>query len=301
MAHFRPCPVCETPSAEAAIFIEENIDLTRLSSFSFASRKLPEYMCHKMVRCPNCDLVYADGPPPVEDLAHAYHNASYDSNEEANDAANSYVIAIKPVLDLLKQRDLALEIGTGTGVFLECLKKEGFTNLIGVEPSSAAIESAPAGRRAWIKEGMFLEGDFEHETFDLICCFMTMEHVSDPRVIADAALRLLKPGGAFVTVTHDYRSFVNRLLGKRSPIIDIEHLQIFSRKSIQQLFERIGFKQISVKSFKNKYSARYWIKISPLPVPLKKILEYIFRLPILKEWRISINVGNAITYGFRER
>jgi hypothetical protein len=54
-----------------------------------------------------------------------------------------------------------------------------------------------------------------------------MEHVLDPKVIALPAFRLLRPGGAFVTVTHDHRGRLNRLLGRRSPIIDIEHLQLF--------------------------------------------------------------------------
>jgi SAM-dependent methyltransferase len=107
-----------------------------------------------------------------------------------------------------------------------CLKvqREGFSELVGVEPSTAAIAAAPENRRQWIREGIFREADFSPSSFDLICCFMTMEHVPDPKVISDAAFRLLKPGGAFVTVTHDYRATVNRVLGKRSPIIDIDHM-----------------------------------------------------------------------------
>lgn len=253
-----------------------------------------------MVRCRVCDLVYADEPPSVEELALAYHSASYDSTEEANDAANSYAMAIKPVLECLSPRELALEIGTGTGVFLDYLKSAGFARVIGVEPSSAAIAAAPERRRAWIREGIFVESDFEPCSIDLVCCFMTMEHVRDPRVLTDAALRLLRPGGALVTVTHDYRSIVNRLLGKRSPIIDIEHMQIFSRKSIRELFERTGFENISVQSFANNYSLRYWLRLSPLPTPIKNLLGRIAALPLLTRQHVSLNVGNTITVGFRK-
>lgn len=296
----RPCPVCGTPASEAELFMARNIDPERLSGFSFASRKTPEYMSHQMVRCRTCDLVYVDEPPPVEELAQAYHTASYDSTEEANDAARSYAMAIKPVLNELAHRDLALEIGTGTGIFLEHLKSAGFSRLIGVEPSSAAIAAAPEARRAWIREGMFEESDFEPDSIDLICCFMTMEHVRDPRILTDAALRLLRPGGALVTVTHDYRSIVNRLLGKRSPIIDIEHMQIFSRQSIRELFERTGFEKVSVESFANNYSLRYWLRLTPFPTPLKNLLGRVIALPMLRRQHVSLNVGNTIAVGFRK-
>ncbi len=253
-----------------------------------------------MVRCRTCDLVYADEPPALEDLAQSYHTASYDSSEEANDAANSYALAIKPILQQLRRRETALEIGTGTGIFLEHLKLAGFTELIGVEPSSAAIEAAPETRRAWIREGMFEERDFKPESIDLICCFMTMEHVRDPQELSEAVLRLLRPGGAFVTVTHDYRSPINRLLGKRSPIIDIEHLQIFSRRSIRESFVRAGFEDISVESFVNNYSLRYWLRLSPIPSGLKKLLEKMIVSLKLSGQHFGMNVGNTIAAGFRK-
>ena len=160
MGKSRPCPVCHTGSEKAILLFEKNIDPAKLSGLSFASRKEPEYMCHRLVQCPNCDLVYADQPPGEDELAHAYHTADYDSSEEANDAAAAYIRAIEPALGMLTRRQRALEIGTGTGIFLENLSAAGFKELIGVEPSSAAIAAAPEYRRGWIREGVFDEKDF---------------------------------------------------------------------------------------------------------------------------------------------
>lgn len=299
MPTIRSCPVCHAGSDQATVFLEKNIDTTKISGFSFASRKAPEYMCHHMVQCTVCDLVYADAPPASEELAEAYHTASYDSTEEANDAASSYAQAIAGVLERLKRREAALEIGTGTGVFLEHLQSAGFSRLVGVEPSTAAIAAAPESRRGWIREGMFEESDFEPESFDLICCFMTMEHVRDPMQLSQSAMRLLRPGGAFVTVTHDYRSLVNRLMGKKSPIIDIEHLQIFSKKSIGEMFTRTGYENVTVDSFLNRYSLRYWVRISPLPNGAKDLLAGVVSSPSLTKMRVGLNVGNTIAAGFR--
>ena len=258
-------------------------------------------MCHHMVRCRSCDLVYADNPPAEESLAESYHAASYDSSEEADDAARAYILAIQRALNRLQNRGAALEIGTGTGVFLKHLKEAGFSKLVGVEPSRAAIDAATPECREWIREGMFNEQDFEPESFDLICCFMTMEHVRDPMEIAKSALRLLRPGGVFLTVTHDYRSPVNRLLGKRSPIVDIEHLQIFSKKAIAELFTRAGFRDVAAVSFVNRYSLRYWVRLSPLPSSLKAFLGEFFNKPFFSGIRLGVDVGNTIASGFKPK
>jgi SAM-dependent methyltransferase len=279
--------------------MENNFDPARLSRFSFASRKVPEYMCHKLLQCNHCDLVYADFPPDVNELANAYHNASFDSSEEANDAASAYIDAIKPTLEKLVRRQRVLEIGTGTGIFLEHLSHEGFTELVGVEPSSAAIAAAPKYRQAWIRNEIFDEKNFTPNSFDLIVCFMTLEHVHDPEVVAKAASRLLRPGGAFVTVTHNYRSLVNRILGKRSPIIDIEHMQLFSERSVGYLLTSSGYGDVRVNAFTNTYSLQYWIRLAPLPSMIKSLLPSIIKLFGLEKVKLGINVGNMIATGFK--
>jgi SAM-dependent methyltransferase len=279
--------------------LEENIDSAKLSQFSFASRKIPEYMCHRLLRCNNCDLVYVSNPPDQEELARAYHVADYDSSMEANDAAVSYLKAMRPLLDRLPQRGTAMEIGSGTGVLLDHLRSEGFEEVIGVEPSSAAITAAPIHRQNWLRQGIFRENDFEPASIDLICCFMTMEHVQDPTATASAALRLLRPGGAFVTVTHDYRSIVNRVLGKRSPIIDVEHMQLFSNASIKYLFERCGYSDVAALPFVNKYSLSYWMRLAPIPSAVKPLLKKVFSTVGADNLKVSLSVGNTLAAGFR--
>ena len=295
----RLCPVCHAGPAQARPFLEKNIDTTKLSGFSFSSRKEPEYMCHRLVLCTACDLIYADHPPDQTELAHAYHLADYDSAEEANDAAAAYISAIRPTLSALGRRQRALEIGTGTGVFLDYLAREGFSDLVGVEPSAAAIAVAPGHRRAWIREGIFDEKNFSPASYDLICCFMTMEHVRDPDAIAQAAFRLLRKGGAFVTVTHDYRGIVNRMMGRRSPIIDIEHLQLFSERSVRRLFESTGYLDIQSSAFINTYALRYWARLLPLPRALKSAVKGILVKLDIDDKKVGVNVGNLITAGFK--
>ena len=299
MKNDRQCPVCGVPSTEATLFMAENINNKKLSEFSFSSRKTPEFMSHRLVACSQCDLVYAPQPPEGGELAAAYHQANYDSSLEADDAAQAYTQAIEPILLMLSQRDSVLEIGTGTGVFLQRMEQAGFSALVGVEPSTAAITAARPEQRAWIRQGVFEESAFAADTFDLICCFMTMEHVSDPTTVAHSAFKLLRPGGAFVTVTHDRRSIVNRLLGKRSPIIDVEHMQLFSDASLITLFKRTGYEHIEVKAFSNRYALHYWLRLTPLPTFLKNLILKVLARMRCDSYKLSLNVGNTMGVGFK--
>ena len=295
----RSCPVCNTKSSEAELFLRKSIDPSRISTFSFASRKRPEYMCHQLVKCPTCNLVYANDPPDQDVLNNAYHLADFDSAQEADDAAVAYDLAMGPVLCRLKKRRSALEIGAGTGIFLETLKLRGFDSVQGVEPSLAAIASAPEHRQSWIRASMFNEQDFQPESFDLICCFMTLEHVLEPNDIVSAACRLLRPGGAIALVTHDYTSSINRFFGKYSPIIDIEHMQLFSGQSLRHLLGQNGFHSIETLTFKNRYSLSYWSRLLPLPLVVKGALISGICSIGLGGVRLAFNVGNILSFGFR--
>ena len=295
----RPCPLCGAGPDQAEPFLSDTRDESRMSASSFASRKEPEFMSHAMVRCRSCDLAYVDRPPSVASLAASYHQADYDSADEAEDAADAYARALQPVLGRLEGRGSALEIGTGTAAFLERLGKTGFADLVGVEPSSAAIAAAPAHRQAWIREGIFEEGDFAPDSFDLICCFMTLEHVQDPGALVASAYRLLKPGGVFVGVTHDRRAWLNRLLGRRSPIVDIEHMQLFSAESSRRLLAVNGYGAIGGGSFRNSYRPSYWLRLMPVPDRFKRGLTRLLRGSWLDRRRLPINVGNFMSWGFK--
>ena len=297
----RLCPVCAADMQHARLFLPENIDPSRLTGLSFASRKVPEFMSHRLVRCLDCDVIYADSPPDQVELAQAYHTSDFDSADEATDAADAYARAIRPSLNRLAGRGAALEIGAGTGAFLEHLATAGFARIVGIEPSRAAIAAAPASRQPWIREGIFERCQFSEGSFDLIACFMTLEHVRDPCDLTREVVRLLKPGGAFITVTHDWRAPINRILGRRSPIIDIEHMQLFSRLSIERLFAEAGLAAITSTSFVNRYALSYWMRLMPLPDGVRRLMSAGLSTSGLGGLKLGVNVGNRLCVGWRPR
>lgn len=295
----RCCPVCGASSEKSKVFLKRIFNESSLSGYSFSSRKSPEFMTYGLIKCDICHLVYVNNPPSEHELSKSYHDAMYDSAEEALDAAMSYISAIMPALSLLTRKESVLEIGTGSGVFLDLLSKFGFKEFHGVEPSPAAVAAAPPEIQSLIHIGMFNESLYNAASFDLICCFMTMEHVSDPGELSKSAFRLLRPGGAFVVIVHDYEAFINKILGRYSPIIDIEHMQIFSCDSLRYMFEVSGFKDYAVNSFSNQYSMKYWLRLMPVPGFFKSFLYYVLKITGLSGVKIKLNVGNLIAFGFK--
>tara|TARA_B110000259_G_scaffold150566_1_gene170041 strand:+ start:3024 stop:3947 length:924 start_codon:yes stop_codon:yes gene_type:complete len=293
----RRCPVCFDSNKNSVIFQNENIDKKKITSFTYASRKNPEFMCHEMVRCLNCDLVYVTVPPDKLKLSEAYHAADYYNSEEALDAAETYIKHSNEVLSKLNLKSKILEIGSGSGDFLYSLKKKGFINLTGIEPSISAINSAHPEIKSHLQEGIFQVDDFKEMNYDLVCCFMTMEHVYDPREITESVNKILKKGGYFVIVIHNYRSLVNRILGKKSPIIDIEHMQLFSKKSIKLLLNNTNYQDIHIKSVCNRYSINYWVRLLPIFSLIKTIFIKLLKIFNLDNIKININVGNMIISG----
>ncbi len=293
----RQCPVCGSGQTDSAMFLKQSLDPSRLTALSYASRKTPEFMRFELVTCLRCQTVYASSAPPKGALARAYHEAQYDSAEEAKLASETYDEALSPYLATLPSRGRALEIGTGTGVFLTRLQQAGFSEVVGIEPSRAAINAADPAVRPLIREGIFVGDDFPAEHFDLICCFQTLEHVPEPRLMVEAFARLLSKGGLLALVTHDYRAPVNRLLGRRSPIIDIEHLQLFCRPSLARLLLAGGLQTVAIETFSNRYRLTYWLRLTPLPATLKSAITQIAMTSGFGDVKMRFNVGNLLTIG----
>lgn len=293
----RLCPVCGSGPADSTKFLKQSFDSSRINCYSYASRKLPEFMRFELVTCLRCKTVYATSAPSQDLLARAYHEAQYDSAEEAKLAAQTYDEALSPYLTTLSSRLRALEIGTGTGAFLSHLQRAGFSEVVGIEPSWPAINAAETAVRPLIRKGIFVGDEFPAEYFDLICCFQTLEHVPKPRILVEACTRLLRQGGLLALVTHNYRAPVNRLLGRRSPIIDIEHLQLFCRPSLDRLFSTAGLETVTIKAFSNRYRLTYWLRLTPLPTKFKSTVTHALNLSGVGELEISLNVGNLLSIG----
>jgi SAM-dependent methyltransferase len=286
-------------SSEARELFPANVDFSRLDGFAFASRKRPEYMHFRVVLCEACDLLYSSPAPARAALEQAYEGASFDASEESRYAAETYAGFLPDISRGLADKAGALDIGTGDGAFLAQLVKHGFTEVQGVEPSAAPIAAAEPVLRERIRHAPFRAEDFQSEQFRLVTCFQTMEHVFEPLQLCREAFRITKRGGAFFIVCHNRRAVLARLMGRRSPIFDIEHLQLFSPDSARRLLARAGFQRVEVHRVVNRYPASYWARLLPLPAGLKDALLEALVTTGLGRRTIAAPVGNLAAIAWR--
>jgi SAM-dependent methyltransferase len=294
----RPCPICGSAD-DTRLFAEATFDPAQLDDYAFASRKLPDYMHHRLVVCGRCDLLYASPVPSRADLAHAYGAAAFDSGPEARFAARTYAELLSSVLPRLPDRDGALDVGAGDGAFLEELVDAGFTGVTGVEPSAAPVAAAKPAVQPLIRLGAFRAGDVANASVRLITCFQTMEHLFDPLETCREFHRLLKAGGAVMLVAHDRLALSARIMGRRSPIFDHEHLQLFSPASARRLLEAAGFADVQIHRVANRYPLRYWARLSPLPDRIRRSVIRCLDALAIGGVPIRLPAGNIAAIGFR--
>ncbi len=256
-------------------------------------------MHYRLVECARCDLLYANPAPPEPLLVAAYEDAAYESGEESAYAARTYAQLLPPIISRLPALQGALDIGAGDGAFIQRLIEAGFTDVVGVEPSRAPILVADERIKPLIREGPFRVGDFEPGRFDLVTCFQTLEHLHEPREVFAGLPAILAQGGGVLVVCHDRRALSARLLGRRSPIYDVEHLQLFSPNSLRYLMTTSGFTDVEVKPLVNRYPLHYWAKLAPFPSGAKAAVLERLRKSRLGGLELALRAGNLAAVGYR--
>jgi SAM-dependent methyltransferase len=294
----RSCPICSSRD-ESNIFAEENFDPKLLNDFSFASRKTPELMHHRLVLCPTCDVLYSNPIPASKTISKAYQEAAFDSSEEARYAAHTYAKFLPTIKNNIPSVKGALDIGTGDGAFLSELLDHEFTGVMGVEPSLAPIKAASPKIRPLIKHTLFKPANFKKNSLGLVTCFQTFEHLLEPMVMCEGIYKILGEGGAFFGVFHNHRSLSAKILGLKSPIFDIEHMQLFTPTSAKFMMARAGFKRVEVRTIYNTYPLHYWLKVLPIPLKIKKMIIQILKKIGIGFIPIPLPAGNMAVIGYK--
>lgn len=112
------------------------------------------------------------------------------------------------VIDSLNLRPghRVLEVGVGTGISLDAYPP--YVHVVGIDPSQGMLAQAVAKAREneWrhieLREGDALKLDFPDASFDLVATFHVMTVVPDPVRMMTEMVRVCKPGGRLVVVTH---------------------------------------------------------------------------------------------------
>lgn len=222
----RNCPVCSSGQASKA-FDKEGFDF---------------------VTCDSCDCLYVN-PVPTDELLTMYYDGFSSmeffhekilkpTEEERKKIFYRRAQDMKP---FVKPGDKILEIGSSIGFFIEAALKEGW-DVSGVEINSNLVEYTQKKYNVKIYQGMFEHVNFDH-CYDMVVMWEVLEHIVEPCSLLKKIAQALPKGGRFVGTLPNIEGIEFKVCGKEHEMIEAPgHLNYFSIKTLEKLFDRAGFK-----------------------------------------------------------
>lgn len=145
-------------------------------------------------------------------------------------------------LNLLSSVSRVLEIGSGPGGVLQVFRERLNCRVQGVEPSASdACHAEAMGVRTAIS--LFEDFQVEKESYDLIICSKTIDHLMDPIGSLRHAWQLLRKGGLIFV---DCLNFVHYLSERRNIWLatQIDHVTHFTPETFRAAVECSRFEVI---------------------------------------------------------
>jgi 2-polyprenyl-3-methyl-5-hydroxy-6-metoxy-1,4-benzoquinol methylase len=137
------------------------------------------------------------------------------------------------------------EVGCAYGLFLN-LVREHFEVVQGIDVSHEAVEYARKEFALDVIAGDLLRHDFKGTAYDVVCMWDTVEHLKRPDLYLQAVAQHMDAGSVIAITTGDIDSINARLQRERWRLIHPPtHLHYFSRASMEQLLNRLGFDVVS--------------------------------------------------------
>lgn len=264
-----------------------------LSKNTYSARRNPDGIHYRILKCMRCGLVFSSPILDPERMSVLYGRSSCNYQDQVPYLIRTYFNIVNKIQHDLPKNPKVLEVGCGNGFFLKALKDMKFTkNIFGVEPSSKMALEADSALRSKIKINIFKLNLFPKNSFNLILCFHTLDHMFNPKEFVEGAHSMLRKNGYVVVVVHDTEGLSVKMFRENSPIFDIEHIYLFNKKTLSEIFLRHKFEIIKVFNVVNNYPLDYWIQMSGFPYIVKKYTKFVFnRLGIGKKG-VSIPAGN---------
>ncbi len=240
-----PCPVCATP---------EVTRIYRLTHFSiYRCRE-----CRQVYLWPVPDPgevralfseLYREGTGSVPELK-SYYSFCYE-NTPSNPLVQLYERWLD-VMESCRSPGRLLDVGCGTGLFMDVARKRGWTPC-GVDECSEAIEHSREQFGLEAREGTFAGLRSEGRSFEAISMWDIIEHTREPVELLEAARECLAPGGILALSTPNQRSILDVVAGSlyrvsggrvRAPLEKFyieQHFLYFTPETLESALNRAGF------------------------------------------------------------
>lgn len=208
--------------------------------------------------CPACGAAFYSPAPSPEEIARCYPPQYFEGffKQYWQDYYKGRALR-------LRGSGALLDVGCALGTLLAGARDYSGWNVSGLELSNEAAALGRELNNVEIVSASLAQAPWPDASFDCVHMNNVLEHESDPLAALRAAGRLLKPGGRLLlTLPNGPVDLApNRRAQRPEPTKHGGHLFFFSRRSLEILLEKAGFKTLSILCFHFKMGlkARGWL------------------------------------------
>jgi 2-polyprenyl-3-methyl-5-hydroxy-6-metoxy-1,4-benzoquinol methylase len=213
----------------------------------------------QVCRCKDCSLVFLDGVVVNSEYYSKYYQEGYYRGDKVSSgpmklflnvlsdfSTNKKKKVILKTVDRKKDKISILDVGCGTGGFLESLEDSRFDKY-GCEVSKDGFKVC-ISKGLSVYHGDVCDVDFKGRKFDVVTLWHVLEHTENPKKVFSRIGEILSDNGVLIFQVPNTDSLGFRI-GKEywfhmdSP----RHLNLFSTRSVKKLCSLTGFKIVDVK------------------------------------------------------
>ena len=223
------CPLCGSDRTKLYLDGEDS----QLESAAVGSSR-SQVSPGRVLRCRACTFGFREMRPSEEELTNLYRRLDvkvYESELAGRErTAKRHFGIVKKFVN----SGAILDIGCASGLLLKLASDDGW-RVYGVEPSEHLYQHAREllSGRGEILCTTLQNAALPQHFFDAVTFWDVLEHVPDPNSFMQLCTSLLKPGGHLFLNVPDIESLPARVLRSRWPLLLPEHLNYFTKRSLQ--------------------------------------------------------------------
>lgn len=241
----KDCPICGSQKLNPRF----DVRLITNDLFHSVEAKL-DLSVATVVACHECTFVFKDTRPSAVLLNRLYtqSNEGYLKSiaEDNVEHREDFQVARQMLHEAFPRGGSILDVGCASGFFLESLGQNWHRQ--GVELFRLAVERSRRRPGVVVHESDLTSAAFPKESFDVVCFFDVIEHLTNPIPMFQEARRILKPGGWLLLGTGNSGSFAARMAGSRWTYLCIpEHISFFNPRSLKKALGQAHFSTFKFK------------------------------------------------------
>jgi len=216
-----------------------------------------------LVRCSHCGLMYLDPQPTPEALA-AYYPVDYEAHIGTQKQRLGWLRRLDYEYGIHKRYRAImrytgtghmLDVGCGTGAFLDGMRDRGWT-VAGIEPGIQAAEYGRTELGLDIENATLENAELAPGSYDLVTMWNVLEHLPDPRQALVRVREALRPGGLLVFAVPNLNSTDRMLFRQYWAGYDLpRHLYVFPDEVLASMVRAAGFEVLDRRCIYGTYNA----------------------------------------------